>query len=278
MNGASADVIRAHVARITSNELFAGAERLCRFLRFTVDCKLTGREDQIKEYVIGREVFDRGESYDPRIDPIVRVEARRLRSRLAEYYGSAGREETLRIEYPKGAYIPVVRSVQKPSNPAPSKRRAVWVAVAGGGALVAATAAFVATRPASPPVWAPVPLSWIEPNDGTLRSDDVSLAEDVDAALANRPDTRVIAWPEIVRKKSLRLLALRDLASNLGADRLLVILVRNQGQEELVRVFVIEEPSGRKRLALSYVQSASATSARQYELASRIVRDLLFRP
>jgi serine/threonine-protein kinase len=58
---------------------------------------------------VGVEVFDRGPAYDPRIDPIVRVEARRLRAKLKAYYASAGRDDQLRIEFPKGSYSPVFR-------------------------------------------------------------------------------------------------------------------------------------------------------------------------
>jgi serine/threonine-protein kinase len=63
----------------------------------------------VKEYSVGREVFDRRADYDPRVDPIVRVEARRLRSKLRAYYAAAGREDALLIELPKGAYVPSFR-------------------------------------------------------------------------------------------------------------------------------------------------------------------------
>ena len=85
---------------------FANADRLKRFLEFTVEMKLRGEEGQIKEFLLGQEVFDRGAGYDPRLDPIVRVEARRLRQRLAEYYSGPGQDEPLRIEFPKGSYAP----------------------------------------------------------------------------------------------------------------------------------------------------------------------------
>lgn len=82
--------VRAQLTRILSSAGFVNSDRLCRFLQFTVDTKLAGRESEIKEYLIGKEVFDRDDSYDPRLDPIVRVEARRLRTRLEEYYSGPG--------------------------------------------------------------------------------------------------------------------------------------------------------------------------------------------
>ena len=98
--------VRAALGRILASPLFSGAERLSRFLRFAVEQVLDGHGDRLKEYVLGVEVFDRDERYDPRLDSIVRVEARRLRSKLAEYYASEGAADPIVIELPKGSYVP----------------------------------------------------------------------------------------------------------------------------------------------------------------------------
>ena len=82
---------------------------MCRFLRFAVDRELAGRGRELKEYTLGIEVFDRDPAYDPRIDPIVRVEARRLRSKLREYYSGPGARDGIIIELPKGSYVPHFR-------------------------------------------------------------------------------------------------------------------------------------------------------------------------
>src|SRR5438270_10205665 len=103
--------VRAHVDRIAASRMFAESDRLRRFLRFTVESKLNAQEERVKEYILGREVFDRKDDYDPRIDPIVRVEARRLRSKLEEYYSGPGREEKIRLEYQRGSYLPVFSQV-----------------------------------------------------------------------------------------------------------------------------------------------------------------------
>ncbi|MCP5119424.1 MAG: hypothetical protein GY953_52145, partial [bacterium] len=73
---------------------------MSRFLRFTVEKALAGHGSELKEYSIGLEVFDRLDSYDPRTDPIVRVEARRLRSKLASYYAEEGAGDKVVIELP----------------------------------------------------------------------------------------------------------------------------------------------------------------------------------
>ena len=77
---------------------------MSRFLRFGVEHALAGTGDQVKEYLVGVDVFDRAKDYDPRVDPIVRVEARRLRQKLRSYYASTGKNDELIIDFPKGAY------------------------------------------------------------------------------------------------------------------------------------------------------------------------------
>jgi serine/threonine-protein kinase len=100
------DRIRRQLARIESHPLFVRSLRMRRFLEFTIEQRLAGKADELKEYVLGVEVFDRPPSHDPRLDPIVRVEARRLRAKLRDFYQSAGAEEELMIEYPLGSYVP----------------------------------------------------------------------------------------------------------------------------------------------------------------------------
>jgi TolB-like protein/tetratricopeptide (TPR) repeat protein len=107
---AGADEIRTHLEKILAGRLFSRSDRLIRFLRFSVEQTLAGKGDQLKEQLIGIEVFDRKPDYDPRIDPIVRVEARRLRSKLKAYYASVGRADRILIGLPKGSYAPFFRS------------------------------------------------------------------------------------------------------------------------------------------------------------------------
>ena len=100
---------RQQMERILSSKSFESVERLKRFLRFVVQETLEGRGSQLKEYVVGESVFEKGSSFDPRTDPIVRVQARRLRARLARYYLEEGRADDLVIELPKGGYNPQIR-------------------------------------------------------------------------------------------------------------------------------------------------------------------------
>ena len=99
--------IREQLERILASDLFASAGRHSRMLRYLVDRTLAGEGDQLKEYVLGTEVFDRPDSYDPRLDSIVRVEVRRLRSRLEDYYRGPGAADPVVVTIPRGSYVPV---------------------------------------------------------------------------------------------------------------------------------------------------------------------------
>ena len=113
----SPTVIREHLARVLASAAFARAERLRRFLRFVVDETLAGRQGEIKESTIALEVCGRDASFDAKVDPIVRVDASRLRARLHDYYAAEGRFEAVRIELPKGAYVPLFVAVRPRTEP-----------------------------------------------------------------------------------------------------------------------------------------------------------------
>ena len=98
-------IVNHHLNQALSSPLFRKAERQSRFLRFVVDAALQSPEATIKEFDIGIAVYDRRSDYDPRTDPIVRVEAARLRARLREYY-EVTPPDCVRIDIPKGHYVP----------------------------------------------------------------------------------------------------------------------------------------------------------------------------
>src|SRR5947209_16150302 len=98
--------VRQQLDRILSSPTFQQVDRLKRFLTFITAEALSGRSDQLKEYVIGVQVFGKEDSFDPRTDPIVRVQARRLRARLVRYYREQGQHDAGVIELPEGGYAP----------------------------------------------------------------------------------------------------------------------------------------------------------------------------
>ena len=103
-----------HLERILASPTFQQGDRLKRFLKFIVSEAVAGRRHELKEYVIGVEVFGKEETFDPRTDPIVRVQARRLRAKLVRYYREEGRADDTVIELPKGGYAPVFKHRDTP--------------------------------------------------------------------------------------------------------------------------------------------------------------------
>ena len=101
--------VRAELERILGSRAFEQAGRASQFLRFVVEEALAGRADRLKGYAIAVSVFDRPEDFDAQADPVVRVEAGRLRRRLMEYYLDEGRDNAVRIELPRGGYAPAFR-------------------------------------------------------------------------------------------------------------------------------------------------------------------------
>ena len=110
--------IRAELDRILASKGFATAGRLSKLLRYVVDKTLAGETDQLKEYAVGIEVFERDEKYDPRLDSIVRVEAGRLRTKLDEYYNGNGTTSRVRISLPRGGYSAQFDPMETPAVPA----------------------------------------------------------------------------------------------------------------------------------------------------------------
>jgi TolB-like protein len=102
-----ASAIQTELARIVASDAFRRSVRHCHFLRYVVDQRLGGRVGQLKEIEIAVAVFGRRQSaFDSRHDPIVRVEAGRVRERLAQFYALESADSTIEIGIPKGSYLP----------------------------------------------------------------------------------------------------------------------------------------------------------------------------
>jgi tetratricopeptide (TPR) repeat protein len=116
------EAVRQQLERVLASPGFVRNERLSGFLRYVINQHLEGRDDELKESVIGIEVFGRRLDYNPKFDPIVRTEARRLRSRLTKYFEVEGKCDPVRIEIPKGGYAPAIRIVAQLSCPSTPSR------------------------------------------------------------------------------------------------------------------------------------------------------------
>ncbi len=102
--------VRAALARMLASEPFRGSAQLAAFLRFIVEETLAGNADRIKGYAIAVEALGRDSSFDPAIDPIVRVEANRLRRAIDTYYAGPGQHDPIVIGLKRGGYVPTFHS------------------------------------------------------------------------------------------------------------------------------------------------------------------------
>jgi adenylate cyclase len=102
--------VRKELQRILNSTHFDTSDRNRRFLAYVVDETLEGRGERIKAYNIATIVFGRDDSFDPQLDPVVRMEARRLRRSLERFYLVAGEISSVRITLPKGSYVPKFQS------------------------------------------------------------------------------------------------------------------------------------------------------------------------
>lgn len=183
------EAVRAELETVLATPSFRNAPGLSNFLRYVVERSIEGRARELKEYSIAVEALGRNPAFEPRTDTIVRVQARRVRERLAAYYAEGGRDAKLRIELPVGTYVPdfaygTKNGARSPEADSPalrtqgvsgdqsdrSKGSRLWRAgrwLAGMLALVAAVALFQgAFRPNEPPLaLVAEPLTYYEGNE-----------------------------------------------------------------------------------------------------------------
>jgi TolB-like protein len=115
--------IREQLKKILCNRQFEKAGRSKAFLSYVVNELLGGRADRIKAYTIGTSVLKREDTFDPQIDPIVRIEAGQLRRRLERYYLTDGVMDPLLIDLPKGGYVPAItRQAPELNEPSTSRK------------------------------------------------------------------------------------------------------------------------------------------------------------
>jgi len=116
----SPEDIIAQLGRILASPEFKAPERAHKFLRYVVEEAVAGRSERIKAFAIAVEVFGRDANFDAQNDPVVRIEAGRLRRALERYYLVAGQDDPVRIDIPKGGYAPVFVEQQRQGNAPPA--------------------------------------------------------------------------------------------------------------------------------------------------------------
>lgn len=289
----SGDDVRRQLDRLLASAGFANAGRMSRFLKFVVEQTLAGEGERLKEYVIGVEVFDRDASYDPRLDSIVRVEATRLRSKLAEYYAGEGRGDALVLSLPKGGYAPIatlghqsaaangapptngtaaIPGVQPEHAPQPARSmRWLW-AFGGVFAIGAATAAVVAWSPGMTPApdlrvaVLPFSVGTAGTNAETFAQ---QLTEGVTAELVRAGHFTVVA-SSAARAVSSTTQRPRDAAAALDADVLVSARVRADGDSVRVETYAISGKLEEKLWVEGFAGSVGDSDGLEREIAAAI--------
>jgi TolB-like protein len=275
----TADDVRRQLDRLLASAVFAHAGRMSRFLRFVVERTLAGEGERLKEYVIGIEVFDRDEAYDPRVDSIVRVEAARLRTKLAEYYAGEGRDDPVVLTLPKGGYAPAMKlgaegmtaSLAIPGAPRQRHSRRSWHTWAVGGVLAAAAAITVV---AWAPSIAPVPelrlaVMPFEPGEPSGAKAAHLLAEGVTAELVRDGRFNVVA-SSAARAEFSAGRRPRDVAAALAADVVVEARVTADGPHLRVEARAADGRTEQKLWVQGFVGNGADLDALEREIASAI--------
>jgi serine/threonine-protein kinase len=234
------------------SQVFVRSSRLSRFLHFAVDQTLCGKQADLKEQLIGREVFDRKTDYDPRIDPIVRVEARRLRVKLRTYYTSSGRGDRIWIAFPKGTYAPVFRFRQKTRAVRPK--------------------ANPPSGPSSEKSVAVLPFSNLTPDAGDDYFSD-GLTEELIHLLTRIPRFRVVAWNSASQLRG-REQDLAGIRQQLKVGTVLRGSVRRTASRVRVNAQLIDAETGAYLWSEAYDHELRDVFALQEEMARAIVSAL----
>jgi len=283
----SNEQVYAELERVLASRGFVSAGRLSRLLRHVVEKTLAGETDQLKEYSVGMEVFDRDDKYDPRIDSIVRVEAGRLRSRLEEYYGADGAADPVRISLPRGAYValfephqaPPPVPVQEPDTIASPRR--VWAAWALSAGVVALVVAAVTWMSRPPPADGPPSVAVLAFEQYSSSEDDGAIAgqltASVTAELARLGTVSVVSHTSAMQFAGERK-PLREIASALNAAFVVEASIENVSGGIRVMARVVNAATDRKMWVEDYAGRPDELAALSRQIAAGVSAAVLKAP
>ncbi len=239
---------RQQLEHVLASATFQQVDRLKRFLSFIVLEALSGRSDQLKEYTVGVQVFGKDESFDPRTDPIVRVQARRLRARLDRYYRDEGGNDDLVIDLPKGGYAPVFKQRMHEA----AARRPVSVSLMSRNTV--AVLAFADHTPA-----------------GDLAYFCKGLRQEIIHRLARVKSLRVLAWD---LSESNHTGSPKEILSRLNAGMIVGGSVRRAGDKLRITTHLIDGETGCYQWSESIEARADDTLAAQSAVAQAVVNTI----
>jgi TolB-like protein/Flp pilus assembly protein TadD len=281
-----AQQVQSELDRVVCSTSLEHSPQLQRFLRFIVEETLAGRGSRLKEYVVGLEVFGRPTGYDPRLDSLVRVEAKRLRDALENYYAGEGKEDKIHIDFLRGSYAPSFRlaeiSTTEVGAQSPKVRRSIylwmWTSAALIG-LIAIACAVVILRRQTPGV-ATVRTIAVLPFENL--SDDpeneflcFGLVDEITTNLAKIEHLRVIARTsssQFSRKDDIA-----TIASRLKADAVLEGSISRSGNHLRITAQLINAGDSLHIWAQSYDRQADDPLQIQNEVSRAVANGVAIR-
>ncbi|MCX6625991.1 MAG: tetratricopeptide repeat protein [Acidobacteria bacterium] len=283
---ATPSAVRRELGKVAASPQLVNSVQLCRFLTFLVEHTLEGDTASLKESLLGTEVFDRGNRYDARTDPVVRVEARRLRSKLEAYYAAEGAADEILITLPKGSYVPVFtrRAAVDPAPPPPPsparRRRLIWLGAAGLlAALIAAALLLPRLRqpeiPPGPPSVAVLPFTNVGSDPEAEYFAD-GLTDELTDLLSRTQGLRVVARSSVFQYKG-RTVDARGIGQQLNAGLLVEGSIRKQGQRLRISVQLVDARNGFQLWSQTMEREWKQIFAMQQEIASSIAATLRLR-
>jgi TolB-like protein len=247
------ELIQRHLEKVLVSAEMRRSKKLCQFLRFTVEEVLRGHGAELKEYAIAVGVFKRNREFDPGADPIVRVQARRLRSKLGQYYQTEGRDESIQIEYPVGGYSPIFtrRTPSEMSRPAIPAMQSGEVAAARRIAVL--------------------PFIDMGPEDSQAFAD--GLTDELIHALSGCPGIRVAARESCYQFKS-KPEDVRKIGESLGVSALISGSARREGSRLRILVQLVDAETGLNLWSAAYEREVEGILATQHTISREVVVNL----
>jgi TolB-like protein len=260
--------IQQQLSCILESSIFAHSNRQTRFLRYIVQATLTGGADRLNQRIIGIEVFDRPDSFDPVVDSIVRVEAGRLRCKLREYYYELGKNDRVFIELPRGSYAVRIRHVPIDGG----RRRKAHVSAGAPDAM--AVAGMPQSLQGVPPI-AVLPFHSISGDrDQEFFADGIT--DDLITDLARISGLSVVSRQSVFAYKGSVAKAQR-ISEELGVGLMLEGSIRRDGNRVRINVQLIDGSSGKHIWAKRYDRTMGDIFDLQDDVNRRVVQALRLR-
>jgi TolB-like protein/Tfp pilus assembly protein PilF len=280
--------VHAQLERILASSWFSGSTRMSDFLRFAIHSLISGNADHLKETVIGVHVFAKDPGYSPREDPVVRVMAGRLRSKLAEYYLNDGQNDAVIIELPKGSYVPQINFVEPhPERDAAeattvpelaylrSRRGLLSTAIAAVLLALAAVGAWRYGAFRSTPSIAILPIESLA-NDPVQDYFSEGVTDAFITEIAKLPGIRVLSRTSVLRFRKTKL-PVKEVAQQLGVRYVLVGTVFRQGDRIRLTTQLIAAQNEHHIWAETYDREARDLLTVESEVSAAVARQVQLR-